>query len=475
MTSSTANWSLVRRLAWRLSAVMIVAVGLAAAAVAWRTLATIRSIDGTALQSEARLVAGRLEPGADGRPILHLPAELEATFSRADERSLFIVYDAENHPLLSSDPNAVPAVTASLLPPPWTGFFRTPPTNAYPEGLVGVLIRSGNWRVVVAQARELNEGLFRSLLREFLESALWLLLPIGGITVLIGVLTLYHGLRPLHEASAAAGHVGPGQIGVRLPSAGLPAELTPLVGAVNAALGRLEAALDSQRRFVAEAAHALRTPLAVLTARIDELSDQSQAVELRADADRLARLIGQMLTMERLEEIPLDLTGQVDLHRVAVEVISELAPIAISRRIELALREPDLALPPVPGNAAAVSLALSNLLDNALRHAPPGTLVEVTLAPPATLVVSDRGPGVPEAERERIFDRFHRSPGSRSGGAGLGLAIVAGIAAAHRGAAWVEPRPGGGAVFVLQIGPRSARQQDWRDALQSSRVNAETG
>lgn len=441
-------WRLVHRLAWRLSAVMVLGVGLTATAVAWRTLATIGSIDDAALQSEARLVADQLSTGPDGGPVLHLPAELETTFRGTDERSVFVVYDAAGHARLASNPGAVASVTAAL--PPRDGFFRAAASEGFSEGLVGVVITAGRWRVAVGQAREQNEGLTRSLMRDFLLSALRLLLPIGAVTVLIGVLTIRQGLRPLRNASAAAARIGPGQTWVRLPSERLPGEILPLVGAVNAALGRLEEGLDAQRRFVGDAAHALRTPLAVLMARIDELTDQAAAAELRRDADRMARLVGQMLAMARLEELPLDLSGRVDLHRVAVEVISELAPLAIARGIELALRQGE-AVAPVAGNEPAVALALRNLLDNALRHAPPGSTVEVESAAPATLLVWDRGPGVPEAERAGIFARFHRSPSGRSGGAGLGLAIVAEIAAAHGGAAWMEPRAGGGSVFVLRL------------------------
>lgn len=432
---------------------MVLGVGLAATAVAWRTLATLRSIDDAALQSQARLVADRLSTGADGRPVLRLPAELDATFRRTDERNVFLVYDAAGHPLLASDAQAVASITAVL--PARQGFFRAAPSPGFRQGLVGVAIPAGPWRVAVAQAREQNEGLSRSLMRDFLLSALWLLLPIGAATVVMGVLTIRHGLRPLRNASTVAAQIEPGQAGIRLPSGELPGEVLPLVGAVNAALGRLEQALEAQRRFVGDAAHALRTPLAVLTARIDELADHPDAAELRGDAGRMARLVEQMLAMARLEEIPLDLSGEVDLHRVAVAVISELAPLAIAGGIVLSLHECDAA-GPVTGNEPAVAVALRNLLDNALRHAPAGSAVEVEIAPRATMLVRDHGPGVPERERARIFARFHRSPTGRSGGAGLGLAIVARIAAAHGGAAWMEPRAGGGSVFVLRLSAATA-------------------
>jgi two-component system sensor histidine kinase TctE len=453
MTGSAkqSGWHLARRLAWRLAAVMLAAVALAAAAVAWRTLATLRSLDDAALQSQARLVAGQLAAGPDGRPVLHLPGQLAAMFSASDGQSLFVVYDGKDVAAAASDPRAADIVRPFLPPRPRAGLFRVPPSATYTDGLVGVVIPTGAWRVVVAQAQEQNEALIESLLREFLLSALWLLLPIGAATVLIGVLTIRHGLRPLREASAAAGRVGPDRPGVRLPIAGLPAEMLPLVGAVNKAVARLEQALDAQRRFVGAAAHALRTPLAVLTARIDALPNSPEAEALRADADRTTRLVGQMLTMARLEELPLDLSAGVELHRAAVEAISDIAPLAIGRRVELMLTEPPR-LPPVAGNHAAIVLALGNLLDNALAYAPPASTVEVELAAPATIRVLDRGPGVSEAERAAIFGRFHRGPGAHPGGSGLGLAIVAEIAAAHGGTAWVEPREGGGAAFVLQLG-----------------------
>jgi signal transduction histidine kinase len=455
MTPGTAQprWFLAQRLAWRLAAVMLVSVLLAAAAVAWRTVATIRSLDDAALQSQARLVASQLSAGTDGRPVLKLPGHLAAAFSASDGQNLFVVYDRQDVATASSDPGAADNLQPYVPPRPREGLFRVPPSEAFPDGLIAVVQAAGPWRVVVAQAREQNEALVESLLREFLFSALWLLLPIGAATVLIGVLTIRHGLRPLRDASDAAARVGADRPGVRLPSVGLPGELFALVRAMNEALARLEQGLDAQRRFVATAAHALRTPLAVLTARLDALPDSAETAALQEDTNRMARLVGQLLTVARLEELPLDLSATVDLHSVAVEAISDLAPLAIQRRVELMLTEPEPP-PRVKGNHAAIVLALSNLLDNALGHAPAGSIVEVELVPPATIRVLDHGPGVPEAERTAIFGRFHRGPGAHPGGSGLGLTIVSEIAVAHGGTVTVGPRStAGGAAFALQLGP----------------------
>ncbi len=144
-----------------------------------------------------------------------------------------------------------------------------------------------------------------------------------------------HGLRPLRAVSAAAAAIGPSRPGARLSVDRLPNEAKPLVEAMNAALTRLEAALAGQRRFVGAAAHALRTPLAVLTARLDAMAGDAHIAPLRRDVDRMARLVDQMLKMARLEAIPLDVSQPVMLHEVAVEAISLLAPVALSRGVEL--------------------------------------------------------------------------------------------------------------------------------------------
>jgi signal transduction histidine kinase len=446
---------------------MAAAMVLAAGAVVWRTLATIRSLDDAALQSQARLVASHLSVGADGTPHLNLSTQLEAAFRGNDAGSFFVIYDRTGSAIFASDPGA-PAAIAPFRPAlQQHGIFRVPPSGAYPEGLLGVLVHDGPWRVVVAQAHEQLEGLVESLLREFLFSALWLLVPMGLVTVGIAVLTMRDGLRPLRDASAAAARVGPGHPHVRLPTAGLPGELSPLVGAVNAALDRMERSLAAHRRFVGDAAHALRTPLAILTARIDVLPEGQASAALRADCDRVCRMVEQMLTMARLDGAPLDVSAAVDLRAAAAEAISGRAPLAIARGIELGLSVPD-PIPRIAGNRAAIVLAVENLLDNAIAHAPAGSTVEVVIDPPATLSVLDRGLGVPDEKRAGIFQPFHTG---RSRGVGLGLAIVAEIAAAHGATVRAGSRDGGGSAFVLQFTrPALARSPSPASARSASRA-----
>ncbi|MBU6499660.1 MAG: HAMP domain-containing histidine kinase, partial [Rhodospirillales bacterium] len=450
--------SLTARLGRRLAAVMVAAILLAALAVAWRTIATIHALDDSALQNQAHVLARHLARDPSKRPDAALPPSLTAVFQASDGDNIYLIYGGAGALEATSDPRATTEVAPFV--PAEPGLFRTPPSEAHPHGMVGLVSDIGPWRIVVAQGHEQQEVLLNSVVQDLLTSALWLLGPLGLLTVAIGVLTLRHGLRPLREVSAAAARIGPGNPGQRLPATRLPRELQPVVAATNAALLRLEQALDAQRRFVADAAHSLRTPLAVLTARLDALPDAGEAgieaAALRHDADRLSRLVAQLLSIARLDGTPLDVQHRVDLHEVAVEAVSALAPLAIARGIELALIETAPASP-IAGNAPAIGLALANLIENALAHAPTGSTVEVELIAPAAIEVRDRGPGIPEAELQAIFDRFQRGRRARGPGAGLGLAIVAEIAAAHGGSVQARAREGGGACFVLSLAGKHRR------------------
>lgn len=310
--AASRTWSLSARLGWRLAAVMLAAILLAAAAVAWRTVATVHELDDSALQNQARLLAAQLPTVPDSERIVLLK-ELVAPFRASDGDNIFLVYSSDRV-VAASDRDAAAPLAGFLPGPQRQGFFRVPITAGHDRGMVGLATRIGPWRIVVLQGREQTAVLLDSLMENFLISAVWLLLPIGVATVLVGELTLRLGLRPLRQVSAAAALVGPTQPGARLPVTELPWEMAPLVHAVNAALTRLDQALAVQRRFMAEAAHALRTPLAVLMARLDMLDGQPETEALRHDVDRMTRLVGQLLRMARLEGLPLDTARSVDLH-----------------------------------------------------------------------------------------------------------------------------------------------------------------
>jgi signal transduction histidine kinase len=298
-------------------------------------------------------------------------------------------------------------------------------------------------------AAELGEdALAHALLGEFVTDIAWLI-PLIALTALaIAVLTLRRGLRPLRQVSALAANITAQRTDIRLPEADLPSELKPLVGAVNQALDRLDAAFAQQRRFTADAAHQLRTPLAILSVNIETLEDGSQVAALQADARRMNRLVEQLLRVARLEAQPLDVSGPVDLAACAHRAVSALAPLAVQQGRELVLAGGERPVY-ISGNADAIEDALCNLIENGLAHTPPGTAVTVSVAPAGTVAVADCGRGIHESERTHLFERFWRGRHSQAEGAGLGLAIVAEIMRAHGGRVEVGEEPGCGAVFKL--------------------------
>ncbi len=237
-----------------------------------------------------------------------------------------------------------------------------------------------------------------------------------------------------------------------LSAAGLPDELAPLVGALNALLGRLAAALDAQRAFVADAAHELRSPLTALKLQLEVLrrtGDEGARAEathaLAGGIERAVRLVEQLLALARSEPGAAGSHERLDLAALARTAVADVVPYAASRGSTLAFDAP--AAVPVEGEPAALTALVRNLADNAVRHAPAGaqTTVHVgTEGAQALLRVDDGGPGIPPGERERVFDRFVRRGDGDQPGSGLGLAIVRAVAARHGGSVALGTSPLGG-------------------------------
>jgi two-component system OmpR family sensor kinase len=212
-----------------------------------------------------------------------------------------------------------------------------------------------------------------------------------------------------------------------------------MVSELNALLARLREALDKQKRFTADAAHELRSPLTALQIQLDMLSrarsadETRDAVEgLRAGVKRAGRLVEQLLTMARLEPQSQTSPVPVALDQLLTEVATELEPLAEARRVQLRLSRLERAT--IRGEPQGLHALVRNLIDNAIRYTPAGGEVRLALfrdGGAAAIVVEDTGPGIPAADRGRVFDRFFRLPGAGAEGSGLGLAIVKQVADAH--------------------------------------------
>jgi signal transduction histidine kinase len=315
----------------------------------------------------------------------------------------------------------------------------------FPERVEGQLV----W-LQLTQNLDLPDVISDDIVSTFLERSAWLILPILALLVLMEYAIVRQALAPVLEASDMASAIGPSTLSLRLPYQRLPHEIAPLALAVNHALDRLEEGFRTQREFTADAAHELRTPLAVLRMRINTLEDKTLEQALAADIDVMGRIVGQLLEVAELETFVPDPDALTDLRALGERVVEYMAPLAMSRRRRLALTG---AVRPVwvRGESEVLFHALRNLIENAISHSPKDSTVEVKVETQGVIRVLDRGPGVAEAERELVFRRFWRRDRSKPGGAGLGLAIVWRIVQAHGGEVSVQGRPGGGASFTIRL------------------------
>jgi two-component system sensor histidine kinase TctE len=294
---------------------------------------------------------------------------------------------------------------------------------------------NGIAEIRVAETQGARERMARDLLLgTLLRIGLMSLIALG--LVWLAVSATLRPLNSLRQAVAArtSDDLKP------LPDTELPLELKPLVGAINQFNDRLRGLFERQSQFIADASHELRTPLAALKARVelglraqDPETWRSTLAQAAQSAEKLTHLANQLLSLARIESGARALTEggalRLDLSQLARELGMALAPLAHARGVALAL-EADA---PVwlRGEPTLLNELLSNLVDNAIAHSPPGSTVILRVKPDGVLEVEDDGPGIPEAEREQVFKRFYRSR-NEGLGAGLGLAIVGEICSAHQ-------------------------------------------
>jgi two-component system OmpR family sensor kinase len=412
------------------------------------TLAEMNEVLDENLREVASSVA-EYHSGAQVQPLPVAPAEQPHDYGDLVTR----VWRTDGTPLFTSN---------ARVPIP---FGRTPGASA-------ATVAGMEWRTfTLVQGDVVVQAAQRTLARRQMagETASKLLLPLVLLTAVIGVLlamALRRGLRPLEGATA---HIARRTAATLVPmqDVEVPRELLPLVNAFNNLMERLASAFAMQRRFVADAAHELRTPVTALHLQMqllerapDEAGRAEAMGELRAGMQRMERLVEQLLQLSRSQpEVEVLRNDGVALDALVRSVVGEFSKLAEHRGIDLGAcaTEPVEAV----GDEDQLRSLLNNLVRNALYYCPPGSRVDVTAgwrSGRAVLEVGDDGPGIAPVERERVFERFYRGSqrevrDSDPAGSGLGLAIVKSIAERHGATVSLGEESQSGGLYVQVIFP----------------------
>lgn len=386
------------------------------------------------------------------------PAELDAALLDTDQRvvAVQVIDSSGNVGARSASAPEVPLIAPSTI---GTGIRIGLPDEASPDGdmrISGQTVdaRGGTYTILVGAGSEAVEATVVTVIVLLSGAAPIVMVVAGAVTYLL----VSRSLRSVDAIRARVAEISTSDLAERVPVPSNYDEISALAVTMNQMLARIEAGHDAQRRFVGDASHELRSPVQAILSALDvaavhpELFNSELAKStLRPEAQRMEALVEDLLLLARADERGLTLRRKdVDLDDLASNELGRLLIHETTLTVDA-----DLTPTRLTGDPGGLSRVVRNLLDNAARHA--ACRVELRVYPEgnsAVLTVGDDGPGIPEAERARVFDRFVRLDSDRSrrgGGSGLGLAIVSEVVAAHDGCVTISERTGGGALFTVRI------------------------
>ncbi|MBI4193948.1 MAG: sensor histidine kinase N-terminal domain-containing protein [Betaproteobacteria bacterium] len=413
---------------------------------------------------ETALDIGRQVRVINDRIYVDLPdVALQMLKTRESERLYYLV-SGPGSEFITGEPD--------LPPPPDASTDRV---RYYDDAYRGRLIRVVALRVPVQPgtgkgAVLIQVGERMTLRTEFARQIILRMALPQGLLILAAALAVWYGVRrglaPLVNLRAEIEQRSHRDLSA-LPAEQAPQEVQPVIRAMNDLLSRLSAAISAQQRFIADAAHQLRTPLAGIKTQTElalrnSQSDDVQATlrQLHTATEQTTRLVNQLLSLARAEPGARKehATERLDIVKFLRDTTTEWVPRALERGIDLGFDGPEAAVH-VEGNAFLLREMLNNLLDNAIRYTRHGGQVTTRVTPDTrrvVLSVEDTGPGIPERERERVFERFYRVLGTGAEGCGLGLAIVREIAQSHGAEIALDANAAGSGTVVRVSIPRSA-------------------
>ncbi|RUO22646.1 sensor histidine kinase [Aliidiomarina iranensis] len=401
-----------------------------------------RAIDSEVIANQMRL----LEEGLNGQ-MVPADAEVRALFNEHPESYGFALIDRGGNVLDAMNSELIPPGAIDLYADEW----MTRSQHLESEALVGGIEfyqRNDGLRAVFVMKDDPAKLKWRAYVSEF-YAHVWLpILPLIFLLIGTNLFWVRSELKPISKAAAWARELQPGS-SEPPPELAFPAEIADLVQASQRTIKRLEDALSVESRRAAEIAHALRTPVAVLLARMDALPESELANKLRADTLALSRTVQQVLASARVEVLAEKSMEQVNLCEIAQSVVAALAPVAYENHLDVSLVAP---AKPVFARAIAegVEVALYNLVENAIFHSRKGP-IEIKVGPGCRISIRDYGEGLPANFEQQLFKPFWRGSNAAQGGTGLGLSIVKRIQQAQGGSVSARNMHDGGAEFTLSF------------------------
>lgn len=276
-------------------------------------------------------------------------------------------------------------------------------------------------------------------------------IPISVLLLVTAIglpLVIRFSLSSIRKVSSQIDKIDYEARGVQIDVTSLPREIYPMVRGLNEALRRFDEGAETTERFFVNAAHELRTPIAILQVRLDTLEAGAETEKLKAIVRRLAALTTQLLNIETFRQKPLT-RHRLNLVQILAQAVGDLAPYAIAEGYTISLDEPNAPVW-ILGDAAALDRMFVNLIQNAIQHGGKSGAISVSVFENALVEVSDEGPGIPNDKQERIFDAFYRINGHGSG-SGLGLKMVRDIAREHGGTVAFKSGNGVGCTFIVSL------------------------
>jgi signal transduction histidine kinase len=444
-----AGRSLARTISIRVAAVTIVVITLQLLVVVGQNYIDddFLSLDHVSREAELLLSGVKVTPNG---PAFKLPRRAAYYIGESRAAYGFRVVEDDGHILASENADLIAQVS------PWSGLSRPATTLWFRKLEDGQRFHFAGGKRFQLDGRGFSIEImtlgdprgvhWRVVAYETIDDVWLPILPFALLVLIVTLTAVRRSLRPLVIGAEQAELINPGDPAGRLEISKMPLEAAGFASAINRLLQRVRTLLRSQQVFIASAAHELRTPLAVMLLELEKI-DHPRAARLKADITGMTETVNRLLTLAGLEAMQPQFQ-EVDIKTIAADLIERLRPWAEERQhiLNLLLDDPGH----VRGDPLAVREALRNLIENAVRHTPRDTVVQVTVGPGTQVAVDDGGPGLPATDAEQLFQPFQR--GNQAGeGAGLGLAIVRQAVQMHGGAIEVGRSSLGGARFTVRF------------------------